>query len=165
MTAEEQKKMQELEAESAALKERLLVAQRTLAKYAQMLFGQKTERCRLPEKPEELTGSLFEQEMDPAEQARLDREAEKALAGQDKLIHVEAHDHKVRKAIDTSRLEVKEEHLYPDLDNKEDYTEMAPEVTDSRYKIDDNMVENSIRPLAVGRYQQESPCKGSPILY
>lgn len=66
MTAEEQKKMQELEAENAALKERLLVAQRTLAKYAQMLFGQKTERCRLPEKPEELTGSLFEQEMDPA---------------------------------------------------------------------------------------------------
>ncbi len=40
MTAEEQKKMQELEAENAALKERLLVAQRTLAKYAQMLFGQ-----------------------------------------------------------------------------------------------------------------------------
>ncbi len=164
MTAEEQKKMQELEAENAALKERLLVAQRTLAKYAQMLFGQKTERCRLPEKPEELTGSLFEQEMDPAEQARLDREAGKALAEQDKLIHVEAHDRKVRKAIDTGRLEVKEEHLYPDLDNKEDYTEMAPEVTDGRYKIDDNMVENSIRPLAVGR-QQESPCKGSPILY
>lgn len=131
MTAEEQKKMQELEAENAALKERLLVAQRTLAKYARMLFGQKTERCRLPEKPEELTGSLFEQEMDPAEQARLDREAEKALAEQDKLIHVEAHDRKVRKAIDTSRLEVREEHLYPDLDNKEDYTEMAPEVTDS----------------------------------
>ena len=26
---------------------------------------------------------------------------------------------------------MKEEHLYPDLDNKEDYTEMAPEVTDS----------------------------------
>lgn len=37
-------------------------------------------------------------------------------------------------------------------------------VTDGRYKIDDNMVENSIRPLAIGR-QQESPCKGSPILY
>ena len=50
MTAEEQKKMQELEAENAALKEELLVARRTLAKYAQMLFGQKTERCRLPEK-------------------------------------------------------------------------------------------------------------------
>lgn len=131
MTAEEQKKMQELEAENAALKEKLLVAQRTLAKYAQVLFGQKTERCRLPKKPEELTGSLFEQEMDPAEQARLDKDTEKALAEQNKLIHVEAHDRKVRKAIDTSRLEVKEEHLYPDLDNKEDYMEMAPEVTDS----------------------------------
>lgn len=117
MTAKEQRKMQELEAENAALKEKLLVAQCILAKYAQMLFGQKTERCRLPEKPEVLTGSLFEQEMDPAEQ--------------NKLIHVEAHDRKVRKAVGTSRLEVKEEHLYPDLDNKEDYTEMAPEVTDS----------------------------------
>ena len=131
MTAEEQKKMQELEAENAALKEELLVARRTLAKYAQMLFGQKTERCRLPEKPEELTGSLFEQEMDPAEQARLDKEMEKALAEQNKLIHVAARDRKVRKAIDTGRLEVKEEHLYPDMDNREDYTEMAPEVTDS----------------------------------
>ncbi len=71
MTAEEQKKMQGLDAENAALKERLLVAQRSLAKYAQMLFGQKTEKCRLPEKPGELTGSLFGREMDPAERARL----------------------------------------------------------------------------------------------
>ena len=131
MTAEEQKKMDALEAENAALKERLLHAQQTLAKYAQMLFGQKTERRRLPEKPEELTLSLFEQDMDPDEQARLDKEAAKSVAEQDKLIHVEAHDRKVRKPIDTSRLEVKEEHLYPDLDNAEDYTEMTPEMTDS----------------------------------
>ena len=131
MTAEEQKKMQELENENAALKEKLLIAQRTLAKYAQLLFGQKTERVRLPEKPEELTGSLFEQEMDPAEQARLDKETEKSLAGQDKLIRVESHNRKVRKPVDTSKLEVKEEHLYPELENEDDYTEMAPEVTDS----------------------------------
>ena len=138
MTAEEQKRMQELEAENAKLREensglqeRLLHAQQTLAKYAQMLFGQKTERLRLPEKPEELTGSLFMQEMDPEEQARLDKEAAKSVAEQDKLIRVEAHDRKVRKPIDTSRLEVKEEHLYPELGNAEDYTEMAPEVTES----------------------------------
>ena len=138
MTAEEQKKMQALEAENAKLREensglqdRLLRAQQTLAKYAQMLFGQKTERLRLPENPEELTGSLFMQEMDPDEQARLDKEAVKSVAEQDKLIRVEAHDRKVRKPIDTSRLEVKEEHLYPELENKDDYTEMAPEVTDS----------------------------------
>lgn len=138
MTAEEQKKMEALEAENAKLRgrnseleEKLLHAQQTLAKYAQMLFGQKTERLRLPERPEELTGSLFMQEMDPEEQARLDKETAKSVAEQDKLVHVEAHDRKVRKPIDTSRLEVKEEHLYPELDNKEDYTEMAPEVTDS----------------------------------
>ena len=131
MTVEEQKKMQGLEAENAALKEKLLVAQRTLAKYAQMLFGQKTERVRLPEKPEELTGSLFAQEMDPEEQARLDAEAAKAAAEQEKSVRVQAHDRKPRKAIDTDRLEVREEHLYPELDNAADYTELTPEVTDS----------------------------------
>ena len=131
MTAEEQKRMDTLEAENAALKERLLIAQRTLARYAQMLFGQKTERTRLPEKPVELTGNLFAQEMDPEEQARLDKDAAKAVAGQDKLVRVEAHERRVRKPIDTSRLEVKEEHLYPELENAGDYTEMAPEVTDS----------------------------------
>ena len=138
MTAEEQQKMMHLELENATLKgenaslqERLLLAQQTLAKYAKMLFGQKTERVRLPEKPEDLTGTLFEQEIDPEEQARLDKEAEKAVAEQDKMVHVEAHDRKVRKPIDTSRLEVREEHLYPELENKEDYSEMTPEVTDS----------------------------------
>ena len=131
MTAEEQKKMRGLEAENAALREKLQTAQRTLARYAQMLFGQKTERMRLPDRPEELTGSLFEQEMDPDEQSRLDKETEKSLAEQDRLVRVEAHDRRVRKAIDTSRMEVREEHLYPELDNVEDYTEIAPEVTDS----------------------------------
>ena len=160
MTAEEQKKMDALEAENAALKERLLIAQRTLAKYAQMLFGQKTERTRLPEKPEELTGNLFEQEMDPEEQARLDKEAAKSVAEQDKLIRVEAHDRKVRKPIDTSRLVVKEEHLYPELDNVEDYTEMAPEVTDSLVLVPRQMyIRRIIRHKYVlkSRLQVENP--------
>ena len=123
MTTEEQKKMDALEAENTKLRgenselqDKLLAAQKTLAKYAQMLFGQKTERTRLPEKPEELTGSLFVQEMDPQEQARLDKEAAKAIAQQEKLVHVEAHDRKARKPIDTSKLDVKEEHLYPKLE-------------------------------------------------
>jgi len=138
MTVEEQKKMDNLEAENAKLRgenselqDKLLAAQRILAKYTQMLFGQKTERVRLPEKPEELTGSLFEQEIDPEEQARLDKEAARAAAEQDKSVHVAAHDRKVRKPIDTSSLEVKEEHIRPELDNEEDYVEMAPEVTES----------------------------------
>ena len=160
MTAEEQKKMDALEAENAALKERLLRAQQTLARYAQMLFGQKTERRRLPEKPEELTLSLFEQDMDPDEQARLDKEAAKSVAEQDKLIHVEAHDRKVRKPIDTSRLEVKEEHIYPELDNAEDYTEMAPEVTDSLVLVPRQMyIRRIIRHKYVlkSRLQVENP--------
>lgn len=138
MTAEEQKRMDDLEAENAKLRgenselqDKLLDAQKTLAKYAQMLFGQKTERTRLPEKPEELTGNLFEQELDPEEQARLDTEAAKALAEEEKSIHVAAHDRKVRKPIDTSKLEVREEHIRPELVNEDDYIEMEPEVTDS----------------------------------
>ncbi len=160
MTAEEQKKMQDLEAENAALKEKLLAAQRTLAKYARMLFGQKTERTRLPEKPEELTGSLFVQEMDPEEQARLDAAAAKAAAEQDKVIRVPAYDRKPRKAIDTSRLEVKEEHLYPELDNAGDYTELAPEVTDSLVLVPRQMyIRRIIRHKYVlkNRLQVENP--------
>lgn len=138
MTAEEQKRMDALEAENAKLRgenselqDKLLAAQKTLAKYAQMLFGQKTERTRLPEKPEELTGNLFEQELDPEEQARLDTETAKALAEEEKSKHVAAHDRKVRKPIDTSKLEVREEHIRPELVNEDDYIEMEPEVTDS----------------------------------
>ena len=167
MTAEEQKNLQAVEAENVKLREenselqaRLLRAQQTLAKYAQMLFGQKTDRARLPEKPEELTGNLFEQEMDPGEQDRLDKEAAKAVAEQDKLVHVEAHDRKVRKPIDTSRLEVKEEHLYPDLDNAEDYTEMSPEVTDSLVLVPRQMyIRRIIRHKYVlkSRLQVENP--------
>ena len=120
-----------LRGENSELQDKLLDAQKTLAKYAQMLFGQKTERTRLPEKPEELTGNLFEQELDPEEQARLDTEAAKALSEEEKSIHVAAHDRKVRKPIDTSKLEVREEHIRPELVNEDDYIEMEPEVTDS----------------------------------
>ena len=49
MTAEEQKRMDALEAENAKLRgenselqDKLLAAQKTLAKYAQMLFGQRS---------------------------------------------------------------------------------------------------------------------------
>lgn len=139
MTVEEQQRVDRIENENivlkdenASLRERLAEAQRKLDKYTRMLFGQKTERLRLPERPADLTGTLFEQEIAPEEQARLDSEAAKAVAEQEKsVVHVAAHDRKTRKPIDTSKLDVEEEHLYPDLDNAEDYTEMEPEVTDS----------------------------------
>ena len=167
MTIEEQNRMSALEAEIAKLRgenselhERLLAAQKTLAKYTQMLFGQKTERKRLPEKPEELTGNLFEQEMDPEEQARLDREAARAAAEQDKAVHVAAHERKVRKPIDTSNLEVREEHIRPELDNEEYYVEMAPEVTESLVLIPRKMyIRRIVRHKYVlkSRLQVENP--------
>lgn len=167
MTAEEQRRMASLEAENAKLRgenselqDKLLSAQKTLAKYAQMLFGQKTERTRLPEKPGELTGNLFEQEMDPEEQDRLDREAARAADEQDKAVHVSAHDRKVRKPVDTSRLEVKEEHIRPELDNEEDYVEMEPEVTETLVLVPKRMyIRRIIRHKFVlkSRLQVENP--------
>ena len=79
-----------------------------LLQSTQMLFGQKTERVRLPEKPQELTGSLFEQE----------------------------------------------------LENKEDYTEMAPEVTDSLVLVPRQMyIRRIIRHKFVlkSKFQIENP--------
>ena len=167
MTAGEQKKMEALEAENAKLRgenselqDKLLAAQKTLARYTQMLFGQKTERRRLPEDPNQLTLDLFTQEMDAEEQARLDKEAAKAVAEQDKVVHVAAHDRKVRKAVDTSNLEVKEEHIYPELDNKEDYVEMAPEMTDSLVLVPKQMyIRRIVRHKYVlkSRLQVENP--------
>lgn len=69
--------------------------------------------------------------MAPEEQACLDGAAARAAAEQDRVVHVAAHDRKFRKPVDTSRLEVKEEHIHPELDNGEDYVEMEPEVTES----------------------------------
>ncbi len=42
-----------------------------------------------------------------------------------------AYDRKPRKAIDTSNLETREEHIYPDVENRDDYVEIPPEVTET----------------------------------
>ena len=43
----------------------------------------------------------------------------------EKLIHIKEHDRVARKCIDTSKLEVREEHVYPQVDNLNDYREIG----------------------------------------
>ena len=46
------------------------------------------------------------------------------------LIKVRSFERKPRKALDLSGLEVREEHIYPEVENREDYRELEPETTD-----------------------------------
>ncbi len=130
MTSEE--RIRQLESENAALKNRVAYLER-------QLYGQRTEK-HLPVNPDALQLSLFHNAIDPDEQRRLDAEAAKDEAARERLIHIKEHDRQVRKVMDTSRLPVREEHLYPEMENPEDYREIGePEVTESLVLIPQQM--------------------------
>ena len=130
MTFEE--RIKQLEAENVALKNRV-------AYLEQQLYGKRSEK-HLPINPDALQLSLFAKPIDPQEQQRLDAEIAKEEAKREKLIHVIEHDRVARKCIDTSKLEVREEHVYPQVDNLDDYREIGePEVTDSLVLIPQQM--------------------------
>ncbi|MBR4688588.1 MAG: transposase, partial [Bacteroidales bacterium] len=110
-----------------------------IAYLEKQLYGQRTEK-HLPVNPDALQLSLFHNAIDPEEQGRLDAEAAKDEAAREKLIHIKEHDRQVRKVMDTSRLPVREEHLYPEMENPEDYREIGePEVTESLVLIPQQM--------------------------
>jgi transposase len=94
------------------------------------MFGKMSEK-NLPLDPAVLSEpTLFGEEMPEEEKAALDAEVAKASAEELKVIKIKSFERKPRKAIDTGNLEVKEEHIYPEVANKEDYTELEPETTD-----------------------------------
>ena len=115
------------------LKDKLLLrAEQQLEWFRKQMYGQRSEK-HLPVDPDALQLSLFENSIDPQEQARLDAAVAKDEADLEKTVTISAHERKVRKSVDTSKLEVREEHLYPEeIAGKEsDYAELDPEVTDS----------------------------------
>ena len=118
MTAEErirqlEREKAELEKKVSDLDRKVIAKDHRIAYLEQQLYGRRSEK-HLPVNPDALQLSLFQNEIDPQEQKRLDAEAAKDAAAREKLIHIKEHERKVRKAIDTARLPVKEEHLYPD---------------------------------------------------
>ena len=94
------------------------------------VFGSMSEK-RLPEDLKDLEPTLFDDMMTEAEKELLVNDVKKLNEEQDKVISVKGFERKVRKPIDTSRLEVRVEDVYPDVENRDDYTELEPEITDT----------------------------------
>jgi len=95
------------------------------------MFGKMSEK-NLPLDPTALLEpGLFDEPLTEEERASLDAERKKYEEEESRLIQVKGFERKPRKAIDTANLEVREEHIYPEVENREEYTELDPEVTDT----------------------------------
>lgn len=122
----------------ADLDRKIVSKDNRIAYLEQQLYGSRSEK-RLPINPDALQLSLFATEIDPQEQQRLDASIAKDEEKREKLFKVDGYERKVRKPIDTSRLEVSEEHIYPEGINLEEYNEMEPLVTESLVLVPQKM--------------------------
>lgn len=95
------------------------------------MFGKVSER-NLPLNPSVLSEpTLFNDPLTDEERAELESAVKKDEKDAAKLIQIRGFERKPRKALDTANLEVREEHIYLEVDNREDYTELDLEVTDT----------------------------------
>ena len=95
------------------------------------MFGKVSER-NLPLNPSVLSEpTLFNDPLTDEERAELESAVKKDEKDAAKLIQIRGFERKPRKPLDTANLEVREEHIYLEVDNREDYTELDPEVTDT----------------------------------
>ena len=122
----------------ADLDRKIVSKDNRIAYLEQQLYGSRSEK-RLPINPDALQLSLFATEIDPQEQQRLDASIAKDEEKREKLLNVDGYERKIRKPIDTSRLEVREEHIYPEGINLEEYNEMEPLVTESLVLVPQKM--------------------------
>ena len=136
MTVEE--RIRQLEEKNAELEKKLVAKDFRIAYLEQQLYGRRSEK-HLPINPDALQLSLFPAEIDPQEQQRLDAATAKDEEKREKLLKVDGYERKVRKAIDTSRLEVREEHIYPNGINSDEYNEVEPLVTESLVLVPQKM--------------------------
>ena len=118
-------------AEIERLKQKVSALENQLYWLRKKMFGKMSEK-NLPLDPSVLSEpTLFDEPLSEEERAALDAEIKKTEELESKTIQVKSYDRKPRKAIDTSNLETREEHIYPDIDNRDDYAEMPPEVTET----------------------------------
>ena len=95
------------------------------------MFGKMSEK-NLPLDPTTLSEpTLFDDPLTDEERAQLDAAVRKDEEEAARLIQVKGFERKPRKVIDTANLEVREEHLYPEVEDRNDYTELDPEITDT----------------------------------
>ena len=122
----------------ADLDRKIVSKDNRIAYLEQQLYGSRSEK-RLPINPDALQLSLFSAEIDAQEQQRLDAAIAKDEERREKLLKVDGYERKVRKPIDTSKLEVREEHIYPDGINPDEYNEVEPLVTESLVLVHQRM--------------------------
>ncbi len=90
------------------------------------MLGKMSEK-NLPLNPAVLSEpTLFDEPLTEEERAELEVAVKKSEDDVAKLIQVKGFERKPRKAIDTANLEVREEYIYPKVENREDYTELDP---------------------------------------
>ena len=100
-----------------------------MAYFRKRLFGSMTEK-HLPLDPSVLQPTLFDTQLTEEEQSALDAEVRKMEEQNARTIEVKPHRREVRKPVMREGLPVEETHVYPDGVNLDEYTEIAPEVTD-----------------------------------
>jgi hypothetical protein len=117
-------------AEIERLKNRVASLEDQLYWLRKKMFGKMSEK-NLPLDPSVLSEpTLFDEPLTEQEQRELDARVKKDEEEEAALIKVRSFERKPRKALDLSGLEVREEHIYPEVENREDYRELEPETTD-----------------------------------
>jgi len=127
----DQRIIAEQAAEIERLKSKVASLEDQLYWLRKKMFGKMSEK-NLPLDPNALVEpTLFDDPLTADERSEVDAVVKKDEDDASKLIQVKAFERKPRKAIDTSKLEVREEHIYPEVENSEEYTELEPEVTET----------------------------------
>lgn len=123
------------------------------------VFGKMSEK-NLPLDPNVLWPTLFDDLMTDEEKQQLKEEIAKEEEYKKKLIEVKSFQRKVRKPVNLDNLEVKEEHVYPEGINFDEYKELDPEVTQTLVYVPSQIyVRKVVRHKFVlkSKYQVENP--------
>lgn len=123
-------KFEEKSAEYEALNEKYSKALRELDWLRRKVFGKMSEK-HLPSDPSVLEPSLFDEQLTEEEQKSIDEEIARDEERKAKTITVKGHTREVRTPVlDTSKLEVRETHIYPEGINPDEYDEIGTEVSE-----------------------------------
>jgi hypothetical protein len=122
-----------LQQENERLKNLVSSLESQLAWLRKKVFGSMSEK-HLPLNPDELQLNLFPEQMSDDQKARLEAEVSAEQKNIDKIIG-QTKEKPSRKPLDTSKLPVREEHIYPQGINADEYSELTPEISDSLERI------------------------------
>ena len=168
MTTEQQlaqalEQIKKLQEEKMALEANKQKLEQFIEYLRAQLFGKKSEKL-LPNNPNDLEPTLFDELVSPEEKEQLDKQYKKE---QEELFKTITYTKKVKPnrelVLDTTNLRVEEEILTPDKINEtniSDYTELSPKITSKLcYKPAEVYIKRIIRRQFVlkSKHQQESP--------